>query len=236
MRKITIVIILGLLVVAGIAKADTASVTANCALNGTKFGYEAFHDNTSIAFVQSNDPESEAIYRIEFLFKIASHTQTEGVEFRQVIAQGISLNPNPNRWACNDATYQDAFRIFHYRVYGGTADYISAWVRGDGCGDFTVPRHDNGGLISVPLADSNANGEVKICFEAGFGAASIFRLGVVDENEPCSAAIYRERVRTVNNVRVEFFRLGPAQQNFFPANPMTVYCYDEFASFRTLAP
>ncbi|MEM8933237.1 MAG: hypothetical protein AAGE94_18760 [Acidobacteriota bacterium] len=233
MKKLAFVLLVGALI-SGVAVADSLSVQAGAAMGGTNFGLEVLHDNTSIAYVQDDSPNAERTYRAEFLFAVPSLTKSPGVGFRQTIFTAIGSNPRPGVGLCSPtAAFIEAIRCFHWNR-SPTGVELQCFSRGDFCGE-----RNSGDLIDINTQDTNTNGSVRVCIEwvggVGTDGGSI-SLGVVDDDEACTAAAMNGNNLTNNDVDVQFVRLGTPQGNFFSASENVTYYFDEFASFRTLAP
>ena len=100
------------------------------ACGGSDCGMDVTHDNASMAFVQDNSPNNETVYRAEFLFNPVAVSAT--VNFRQPIFTALARVPNPGAGLCPaNLVFTEAIRCFHYRVFGGTTDALTCFVKGN---------------------------------------------------------------------------------------------------------
>lgn len=237
--KIFLMSAVALLTVAGSALADSLAVNNAAALGGTgtacggsNCGLEVTHNNASIAYVQDDTPASESIYRFQTLFRVRTMTTTQN--FRQPIFQALSNNPNPAAPNCGAGAFVSAFRCFNYQT-GGTGQNanVQCFIHGNACGNAAAPR------IAI-----NTNQTYKMCVEWEQGTASPLVNGsiaytVVAPNDPCPAsgdASYETASANNSSMAIQRIRMGTPQTNTFAAGENAVYDFDEFASFRTIAP
>lgn len=108
-----------------------------------------------------------------------------------------------------------------------------AWVSGDWCGERSIPMR-----IAVPVDQPS---RVCVEWEAGASNAGRIALAVVDPNIypecPTSGdSAYQERAVTNGALNITQVRLGTPQLNYFQAGEEATLYFDQFESFRTLAP
>ena len=246
------VAVAGCLILGSAAFGDSLRVTSAAGMGGVAAntctgdglpgpcGLQVDHTSgTPIAYVQDNTPTSETVYRAEFLFSEndVSLPGGPGAAFRQVIFTAIGPNPRPGVGVCpSTLAFIEAIRCFHIAIdFGaGPNSHYQCHSRGDFCGE----RSTNGVFFHTD-ADIDGDDNVKFCIEWEHGVgtdAGKIRLAVIDDGDSCSGATYQVGDVTNNDVRVDFIRLGTPQANFFGAGETVEYHFDEFASFRTLAP
>ena len=236
--KRVILIAVVLMFGAGLANADTLAVNNTAALGGTgtacgggNCGLEVSHDNTSVAYVEDLTPDGETVYRMTFLFNPASTTTSSNV--RQTIFRGIGPNPNPGVGNCHP-TLQTAssFRLFYYRTGGsGQNASILAFVNGNQCGERSIPAR-------IPLT---VDDPVRICAEmtTGNSLSGTLAVAIVDDQASCPSTgdpAYGVAIVSNGLLSVDRIRMGTPQTNNFGAGETMTLYFDEFESFRTLAP
>ncbi len=234
MRK-TAVLVIGLVIgLAGIASADTLAVTPTAAMGGTTYGLEIIHTNSDTAYVQDNTPASETIYRFTYLFNLASHSGSTW-NYRQSLFRAIGRNPFPGAPSglcpTDPAATIGTVQVWLYMKGGsGNVPFIQGYVRGNQCGEASNQ--------SILFTQGTP---VRICGEWWTGSGGTGGLGIalVDPSAACPAhgdPAYRVIGSTNNLTRIDTVRLGVPATNSFGAGESDVYHFDEFASFRTLAP
>jgi hypothetical protein len=220
-----------LVLVAGTAGADSLSVKASAAMNGSNYGLEVVHDNASQAWVMDNTPDGETVYRFTFLFNTTATGATRN--FRQAIFRGWGPNPHPGVGACPaDAGVNVPFlQLWLYEIGGsGEVPTIQLWAKGNQCGDQGAKR------INIPVAT-----DVRVCGEVWTGASNTggVALAIVNPGDACPAsgdAAYETQNFSNNLVSLDFVRLGTPAVNTFGAGENQTLLFDEFESYRTLAP
>lgn len=240
MRRNSLFIVLSVvgLALAGLASADTLTVNNAAAMGGTgtacsgsNCGLQVTHDNTSAAYVQDNTPDNEAIYRFEFMFDPNGVPDTTGSGFRQEIFRGTGTNPRPGQGLCHPSNaFADALKVFLFRNGSNGNVSVSAWVYGNQCGAR--------GLNNVSISSS---GPVKICgeWEAGSSDTGRFAVATVATNASCPPSgdgAYVFRTTTNHDTAIVQVRMGTIAPNANGAGENGNLYFDEFASFRTLAP
>lgn len=230
--KKTILFLVVAALAAGTVAADTLTVTNAAAMGGTTWGMEVFHDNSSLTEVRDDSPNGETVYRSEFLFNAREVNTTQN--YRQLIFQGTGPNPQPGVGACPPAAvFATTFRIFHNTFGPGGQGQVSSlvmWVNGNQCGQLGVPGH----IIQ-------RNTEYRVCMEwtTGNGLTGVAASAVVPAANPCPPsgdAAYNTRAVSNGFMSTDFIELGTPRTNFIGAGETSILYFDEFASFRTLAP
>ncbi len=228
---------------AGAAFGNSLSVTSTAAMGGVAqndcegdgqpgpCGLAVFHDNTSAAFVEDRTPENEGIYRASFLLNPNNVSQLDG-NFRQVIINAVSPNPTPGHENCGNAAFANAFRVFA-RFEGGNGQIYRLMMEGNGnlCGKRAT------GKITIP-ADQPA----RVCleWEAGNASSGRMAMAVVGPTDACPAsgdAAYVSRGLSNGRLGIDRIRMGtPSTNGFTGVDQNGTMFFDEFESFRTLAP
>ncbi len=234
MRQKTLLALVLTVAVAGFVSADSLTVNATAAMNGTSFGLQVNHDNTSASYVQDNTPALETVYRFDFLFNVASMTgQTSN--FRQEIIRAIGSNPNPGGGVCpaDPAALIGTIRVWLYQTGGGGANpSIQLWAKGASCGER--------GSLRIPI---NYNTDYKVCVEWLEGLAAIDNAGVavVAAGAACPTSgdpSWQYMTATLNSLGndITILRMGTPSANNQGAGETGVMYFDEFESFRTTTP
>lgn len=244
MKKTIFIALAALLTWGTAATADSLDVTSAAAMGGVAdqmcqgdmqpgpCGLEVDHDNTSAAFLTDNTPDGESIYRAEFLFDPNDISPRNG-NWRQVIFMAISPNPNPGvNFCAGFGANLSAFRVFLFVANGGNQYAIQMYARGNSCGEVGV-------LPRTVIADDEP---VKVCveYEAAGGGAGRVALAVVDDQAACPTSgdpEWTERTGFSNDgTEINLVQIGtPTTNNFARGEDGPLY-FDEFASFRTIAP
>ena len=236
MKKI--LTLFALVALAGLAAhADSLAVNGTAAMGGS-FGLEVIHDNASAAFVQDDTPSAETVYRFEFLFDANDINNASGgglgTNWRQSIFNIEGPNPRPNNPgnACpNGASVKvPVMRLFAMFTGGnGQNCSIQPLAMGNICTNI-------GTLSRVAISCS---GPQKICGFLEIGSPGRFGATAVAVTDPCPPdgdPAYTERDRVNNETNVDRVKMGIPGTNAFGAGENGSLFYDEFASFRTLAP
>lgn len=243
MKRIILIAAAGLLICAGAALGNSLSVTSAAAMGGVAqnncsgdgmpgpCGLAVFHDNTSRAFVRDDSLTAETLYRASFLFNPNNLSQNLG-GFRQVILDVRGDNPNVGVGNCPATPgITVAIRVWlRLENFDGSIYRLQAEGRGNQCGKRSTPKFD--------IA---ADQPVRICLEhaTGGGGTGFLAIAGVDPANPCPPsgdAAYRSVNYSNQLVTLDHVRMGtPATNNFGVSQNGTMY-FDEFESFRTLAP
>lgn len=221
------------LVIAGAGYADTLDVVGAAAMEGS-FGLRVDHDNTSTAYVQDNSPNDESIYRYEFLFHPNSISDGITLNWRHTIFWAQSANPRPGNGTCpagvNAKVY--ATRVFLTLRQGGQTYGVRAVMMGNICGRL--------GTLNLDIPKDSPS---KIC---GFWTQATTPTGmgehgiaVVGPTAACPT--YGDSAYDTNEIRnaelsVIQVQMGSLAVNNFNRGEDGFLDFDEFASFRTLAP
>jgi|GEM_PF-2633170 len=232
MKKVAVLCVGLVLGFAGLASADSLTVTAAAALGGTNYGLEVYHDNTDRAYVQDDTPDSETVYRATFLFNLASVTGLS-TNMRQVLFQTYGPNPNPGVGVCpaDPAAQIGSLRLWLFQTGGnGSVSNLQLWGRGNQCGERSTTR--------IPI---NPGQDYRVCMEWTTGATNtgMLALAVVDPASACPSTgdpAWRTSTMTNNLTYTDFVRMGTPATNAFGAGEIMTFYFDEFASFRTLNP
>lgn len=240
MRRNSLFIVLSVvgLTLAGLASADSLSVTNAAAMGGSgtacgggNCGLEVFHDNSDAAYVQDNTPDNEAIYRFEFMFDPNGVPDTATGGFRQEIFRGTGINPRPGVGQCHPTNaFADGLKVFLFRNGSNGNTSVSSWVYGNQCGAR--------GLNNISISTS---GPVKICgeWESGGSDTGRFAVATVATSASCPPsgdAAYIFRTTSNQDTAIVQVRMGTIAPNANGAGETGDLYFDEFASFRTLAP
>jgi hypothetical protein len=234
MKKATALCVGLVLGLAGLASADSLTVTPAAAMGGTMFGMEVYHDNTDRSYVQDNNPDSETTYRATFLINMGNVTMTSPGNLRQSLFRALGPNPNPGVGLCptDPAAFQAFIQLWLFQVYGGVQSTLQVFGRGNQCGE------QSAGGSRIPI---NNNQDYRVCLEWQTGASLTgwVALAVTDPASACPESgdpAWKITNITNSNTRVDFVRMGtPAMNAFARGETVTMY-FDEFASFRTLTP
>jgi hypothetical protein len=212
------------------ASADTLAVNGTAAMVGS-FGLEVSHDATTGAYVEDRTPDNETTYRAEFLLDPNSlGTAGAGGGYRIPVFNVIGPNPNPGVGLCGTSVFKQAASVIMVK---DAADNFFVQILGNGnqCGAASgIPR-------KLPITD----GPNKICVEVVMnnGTNGSIAVAAVASGASCPSsgdAAYSDRNLFNPNARADRVRMGTLQPTGSGASsPGSVY-FDEFASFRTLAP
>jgi len=231
-KTLSCIVFAAVIAIAGSVSADTLTVNASGAMNGTNYGLVVSHDNTSGAFVMDDTPAAEDTYRAEFLFDPNSIAPSPSpANMRQMIFTAHGNNPDPGNHSCPMTTYITPFRVFLYiNCQGCPAQqyWVKAYVRGNWCGEAGVAQ------VSIP-----ADQPSKVCVEWENGTPGRIALTAVAAAAACpTTGDPAWAVRTYNNslMAIDFVRMGAPEVNHFGAGEVGDMYFDEFASYRTLAP
>ncbi len=239
--KKTFLILTAVTMIASIAGADSLAVNDTAAMGGTgtacggsNCGLEVLHDNTSVAYVQDNSPSQENIYRFEFLFNPNDISNGISLNWRHTIFWAQSANPRPGNGTCPAGVNAKVFatRVFLTLRQGGQRYGVRSVMMGNICGKL--------GTLNLDVPQNSAS---KICgyfWQAttpdGMGEHGVAVVGPTDACPSDGSTAY-----TTNQIRnaelsVIQAQMGSLAVNNFNRGENGSMYFDEFASFRTLAP
>lgn len=240
-RTTTILLALAsMLIFAAGAMGNSLSVTSAAAMGGAAqntcsgdgmpgpCGLEVFHDNTSLSYVEDQSPSSETIYRATFLFN--PNSISPGKNLRQRLFRAIGPNPFPGNGNCSPtAKFSSILEVWLFLV-GGAGQKYALQVYGEGnlCG-----------YRATGMFEIAADQPVRVCMEwsTGNGGTGTVALAVVDSVDPCPpSASYSRSFLSNGLTSIDTVRLGIPTLNNFGAGESGSLYFDEFESFRTLAP
>jgi len=236
MRKYSVltIVIVVVALAATPAMADTLDVNPTAAMNGSNYGLEVLHDNSSFAYVQDDTPDGESVYRFSFIYNpLALGSSGNGTPWAMTIFGAMGTNPRPaSATACPQAAHIPVFPLRVFARYGGpglTIPGVRLTVMSNFCG-----------VVGSPVIYWTENVPKKIC---GFLEASTplsAGIAVVDPGVSCPAAgdpAYALVPAVANNDEhaVDFCRLGNLAVNPYGAGENGSFYVDEFESYRTLA-
>ncbi len=235
-RYLIVTVIAACAILAGsLAMADTLSVNASAAMNGSNYGLEVFHDNSSVAYVEDDTPDGESVYRFSFIYNPRTlGSSGNGAPWAMTIFGAMGANPRPNSAsACPQNAAIPVFPVRIFARYGGPGLTIPG-VR------MTVMTNFCGVLGSPPIYWTE-NVPKKICGFVETGTPLHAGIAVVDPGDSCPSAddpAYSLVPATANNNEhaVDFCRLGNLAINPYNAGESGSFYVDEFESYRTLAP
>lgn len=239
--KRTTLLIVALALVAGPALADSLSVNATSAMNSTAYGLQVFHDNSDVAYVQDDTPANETVYRFEYLFNPNNIAATGSADWTMTLFGAQGPNPRPNN-AANPCPLNANFPVFPMRVMliatgaGNATPVVRATMMSNICG-----------VLGAPAFVLSQSGPVKICgyFIQGQGPVpgpqtpGEVGLAVVSAGSACpsdGSAAYKTVTTNNDEHNVSFARMGSLGTNGYGAGENGSVYFDEFASYRTLAP
>ena len=242
MKKLVLLLtLMAAVTFAGAAFGNSLSVTSAAAMGGVAqnncsgdglpgpCGLQVFHDNTSLSYVEDRTPAAETIYRATFLFN--PNNISPGSNLRQRIFRAIGPNPRPGLGACSPtASLNPAFELWLFLPGGSGQNYVlQMYGLGNQCG----PRATGQFLIAPDQP-------VRVCmeYESGNSNTGRIRLAVVTPADPCptSGAAYSEAILNNGFTNVNRVLMGIPTLNNFGAGESGDLYFDEFESFRTLAP
>ncbi len=241
MKRNVMMVIVGLALIAGPAMADTLTVNGTAAMNGTTYGLEVVHDNSSVAYVQDDTPAGESIYRFEYLFEPNNIAGTGSGDWTMTLFGAMGDNPRPNNGA-NPCPLNANIPVFPMRVTliatgaGSSTPVVRATMMSNICG-----------VVGAPAFVLSQAGAVKICGYFIQGAGPVpgpqtpgeVGISVVATGVACPAdgdPSYKTVSTNNDEHAVSLARMGSLGTNGFGAGEMGPAYFDEFASFRTLAP
>jgi len=241
MKRNMLMVIVGLAIAAGPAMADSLSVNGTAAMGGTSFGLEVLHDNSSLAYVQDDTPADESIYRFEYMFDPNNIPSTGSTDWTMTLFGAMGVNPRPNNGA-NPCPLNANIMVFPMRVTliatgaGSDIPVVRATMMSNICGVV--------GAAAFVLSES---GPVKVCgyFIQGTGPVpgpqtpgevGIAVVGVGDVCPSDGDPTYKTVGTNNDEHSVTVARMGSLGMNGYGAGENGTVFFDEFASYRTLAP
>lgn len=241
MKRNFLMVIVGLALIASPVAADTLTVNASAAMAGTNYGLDVMHDNSSVAYVQDDSPSGESIYRFSYLFDPNNIAGTGSSDWTMTLFGAMGPNPRPNNGA-NPCPLNANIPVFPMRVTliatgaGSSIPVVRATMMSNICG-----------VVGAPAFVLSQAGPVKICgyFIQGVGpvpgpqSPGEVGIAVVGTAEACPSAgdpSYKTVSTNNDEHNVTIARMGSLGTNGFGAGEMGSVYYDEFESFRTLAP
>jgi hypothetical protein len=212
--------------------ADSLTVNATAAMNGSNYGLQVNHNNTSRSYVQDNTPSGETVYRADFLFNAQSVTG-QMINFRQEIFRTLGTNPNPGVGSCpaDPAAIISMMRLWLYQTGGsGQTSNIQLWSAGNQCGQRGTTR--------FPIVNGQ---DYRVCIEWTTGPTNTGHIGLwvgpVASSCPSSGdPAWATSPMTNSLTATDFIRMGTPSTNSFGAGETAVLYFDEFESFRTVTP
>lgn len=234
MKRNVMMVIVGLALIAGPAMADTLTVNATAAMNGTSYGLEVSHDNSSPAYVQDDTPTGESIYRFSFIYNPRAIGATGSNGWIMSIFGAMGDNPRPaSATACPQAAHIPVFPARVMAFFAGPGQTIPG-VRLTAMTNFC-------GTLGTPVIYWSENVPKRICGFVQSGTPLYAGIAVVDPGVACPPdgdPAYALAPQTGNNDEhaIEFARMGNLAVNPYGAGEMGSVYFDEFESFRTLAP
>jgi hypothetical protein len=189
---------------------STSAVNGNCAAEGS-YGYEVTKapGATNTVWVEDDTPDNEGVYRMQFQFNTKDMTVPHRGKYFIAVAlqEGAGLRP--------------AQMIMSYNVVNG----FKVWCQ---------MAHNNGniwstGKVSVP---ENTWQTLMLEFRQSQGGGiddGMCRITNVSSGETYSLENFRNSAYSVGRARI-----GLTGRAMIPTSG--THCWDDFASFRTLAP
>lgn len=241
MKRNVLMVIVGLALISGPAMADSLTVNATAAMNGTNYGLEVAHDNSSVAYVQDDTPAGESIYRFSYLFDPNSVAGTGSGDWTMTLFGAMGPNPRPNNGA-NPCPLNANIPVFPMRVTliatgaGSSTPVVRATMMSNICG-----------VVGASAFVLSPSGPAKICgyFIQGVGpvpgpqSPGEVGIAVVGTGDACPSdgdPSYKTVSTNNDEHNVTLARMGSLGTNGFGAGENGSVYYDEFESFRTLAP
>jgi hypothetical protein len=191
--------------------ANSLDVNANAAMEGS-FGLEVISDGTATnAFVQDDTPDSESIYRISFMFDPNSMSMTVGG--RHFIA-AVTADSSQGNKSCVELLLRRTASGYDIRM-------------------FTAPTAATSGRKKTPpqpLSDGPHTIEIQWQTSSGPGIEDGLIQMRIDGGAWVGRSDIRSWTQAVKNAKLGFLASS--------VDPTTIgsHYYDDFQSFRTLAP
>ncbi len=218
MKKMSILTLAAcaLLIAGGASAQNTLYVDGAAAMNGTTYGMVTALDGSSNAiYVEDDTPLDETIYRASFMFDPNSFTMTQGAS-RMAIIFIRDLNPAGGMPAGGMIRIELVKKNDKYRVLGKIKKNNGLWVKTNTPGQGWLVLGDEPRRITLEYVSGSGDGLIRL--DRGDGT--------MVENTGINNSFWN-----VDNIRMGAPRLMTGVASFSG----TMY-FDEFESFRTLAP
>jgi len=213
--KIAITFIgVALLATAGMAQ-NTLTVDAGCAMNGTSFGMRTTlpGGDTQIVYVQDNTPDGETIYRATFWFDPNGISMPTTARFPIFLGRD-DVGGNVLRLQVHRNVADDKYRLrLQIKKNNGT------WAN--------AREFDSTGAFFLPIGDGSVPTQITV--EAVFGTNATSQISVAANGKTFTKTGYYSDDWSIGSVRMG------ATRNLVVAYTGSM-CFDEFESYRTLAP
>ena len=243
MKKITLFVGIAALCLAGAAMGDSLAVNNTAAMggsgtacSGSNCGLEVLHDNSSAAYVQDDTPSGETIYRFEFLYNPTAIGATGSNDWIMTTFGAMGANPRPNNGA-NPCPLNPGIPVFPARIMAfatGPGQSVPA-IRMTAMTNFC-------GVVGTPLILLSQNTDYKVCGYIEVASPIVGGIAAISPASACPAAgdaayklIPGGGLSNLEHA-VDFARMGNLAINPYGAGENGSVYFDEFASFRTLAP
>ena len=211
MKKIALLAIGVLVIATGASANNSISVETYAAMSGTTYGLEAVADGTATnAYVQDDSPADETVYRAQFMFDPNSMTMDVGG--RHIIFSSTANSTNGNKAAI---TLQMKYGAGGYAVRA-----MSQVTAGD----------QREKTADVLLSDGPHEIMLEWQVASGPGLADGMIRLTVDGSTVAQRLDVRSYTQAVKNTR-----MGHVASSI-DATTVGSHYFDEFSSFRTLAP
>jgi len=219
MKTRTLVIIgLACLVAGPIFAANGLSVPANgdCSMNGTNYGLEVHLDpgDTQIVFVEDQTPADETVYRASFWFNPNAISMGATQRFPIFLVRHSSFQ-NVLRLQLHRNAANNKYRL-RLQVLKNNGDWANA------------REFDATGAFFLPIGDGSV--ERLVTVEVVFGDNATSQIALTANGLTFTKTGYFS-----DNWSVDHVRMG-ATRNLGSGTYSGDMCFDEFESFRTLAP
>lgn len=213
MRKINVTLLIGLavLLVGSTAQAQNEwFVNGTCAAEGT-YGFQVVHNSgTNTVFVQDDTPDHEGSYRMQFQFHV-----------------GSMVMPHRGKYYIGVALQDDAGqRPFQVVISNNNTNGVKVWAQ---------TAHNNTVIYAtdkVSITDPTSWVTLQVEWRQSVGGGTddgLVRVTNVTEGTSAEITGFRNSAYTVGRARI-----GLTGRATVPAGGY--HCWDEFESYRTLAP
>ncbi len=187
-----------------------------CSMNGTNYGLEVHLDpgDTQLVFVEDQTPANETIYRASFWFNPNALSMGSTERFPIFIVRDSSFN-NVIRLQLHRNAANDKYRL-RLQVKKNNLDWANA------------REFDSTGAFFLPIGDGSV--ERLVTIEVVFGDAATSEIALTANGFTFTKTAY-----VSDNWSVDHVRMG-ATRNLSSGSYSGDMCFDEFESYRTLAP